>query len=55
MGMNDVDVSMGDNNQTHTLREAYGYDKIEIPFENMEALKACEYLGAGPQSVIAKA
>ncbi len=49
--MDDVDVSMGDNNQTHTLREAYGYDKVVVPFESMQAFKQCEYLGAGPQSI----
>lgn len=55
VGMEDVDVSMGDNNQTHTLKEAFGYDKVKVAFDGMESLKACQYLGAQPKQNMAKA
>ncbi|MFN3404580.1 MAG: FMN-binding glutamate synthase family protein [Cytophagaceae bacterium] len=49
MGMEDVDMSMGDNNLTMTLKETYKYDKVRVDFESMEALKTCQYLsGPGP-------
>ena len=43
--MADVDVSMGDNNLTQTLRDTYKYDKLLVPFEGMQALKSCNHLG----------
>lgn len=45
MTMRDVDVSMGDNNQTQTLIRAYGYEKDPVPFVSMEDLLQCQYLG----------
>ncbi len=45
MTMEDVDVSMGDNNQTQTLKGAFGYDKKPVHFESMISLKECQYLG----------
>ncbi|HVD97806.1 MAG TPA: FMN-binding glutamate synthase family protein [Cytophagaceae bacterium] len=45
MTMQDVDVSMGDNNLTQKLNHTYGYDKIPVPFEGMQKLKDCQYLG----------
>ena len=45
MAMQDVDVSMGDNNHTLTLQEAYQYQKAPVSFDSMEALYACQYLG----------
>ncbi len=45
MTMQDVDVSMGDNNLTQTLDHTYGYDKIPVQFEGLEAVKNCPYLG----------
>ncbi len=45
--MNDVDISMGDNNLTQTLRNTYHYDKEMVRFKNMQSLLTCEYLG-GP-------
>ena len=45
MTMEDVDVSMGDNNQTQTLKHAYQYDKVPIPFKSMEHFKNCPHLG----------
>jgi glutamate synthase domain-containing protein 2 len=45
MTMEDVDVSMGDNNQTQTLLGAYGYAKTPVPFKGMQALYDCPHLG----------
>jgi glutamate synthase domain-containing protein 2 len=45
MTMRDVDVSMGDNNHTKMLQEAYGYQKAPIIFDGMQVLKDCQYLG----------
>jgi hypothetical protein len=45
MKMNDIDISCGDNNKVITLEKAYDYSKVEVPFESMEALFNCEYLG----------
>lgn len=52
--MKDVDVSMGDNNLTQTLKETYQYDKVPVFYENMLALKNCSYLGglAAPQKIM---
>ncbi len=48
--MNDVDISMGDNNLTQTLRNTYHYDKEQVRFKNMQSLLTCQYLGGpGPQ------
>ncbi|MBC7486204.1 MAG: FMN-binding glutamate synthase family protein [Cytophagaceae bacterium] len=50
MGMSDINVSMGDNNQTSTLRVNYNYDKVPVSFKGMESLIQCEYLGGpGPR------
>lgn len=43
--MNDVDMSLGDKNMTQTLAHCYGYNKVKVPFENMQHLKECIYLG----------
>ena len=45
MTMRDIDVSMGDNNHTRMLQEAYGYQKAIVPFESMSAMLSCPYLG----------
>lgn len=42
--MNDVDLGMGDNNFTKTLKATYGYEKAAVAFEGMEGLKDA-YLG----------
>ena len=39
MTMEDVDMSMGDNNYTTTLKQTYHYDKVPVPFESMWHLK----------------
>ena len=43
--MMDVDLSMGDNNYTKTLKDAYNYDKVPVDFWGMQKLKECKYLG----------
>ncbi len=45
--MDDVDVSMGDNNLTQPLRVAHGYIKDEVAFEGVGKLLSCAYLGGG--------
>jgi glutamate synthase domain-containing protein 2 len=45
--MQDIDVSGGDNNRTISLEQAFHYEKALVPFESMEALANCIYLGAG--------
>ena len=45
MKMTDVDISMGDNNLTQTLKEAYGYEKVPVPFTSVADLYECQYLG----------
>ena len=45
MTMEDVDLSMGDNNSTQSLKVAYGYEKVPVPFSDMKALVECEFLG----------
>ena len=45
MTMRDVDVSMGDNNHTKMLQEAYGYQKSPVPFNSMRDLLECPFLG----------
>lgn len=48
--MDDVDVAMGDNNHTRPLSVAYDYQKVLVPFENVEKLVNCQYLGGKPAS-----
>ncbi len=48
--MIDVDLSMGDNNFTKTLKDAYNYNKNSVPFSGMKHLKECEYLGGAYQT-----
>ena len=43
--MDDVDVSLGDRNLTQTLSRTYLYNKMPVPFESMQQLKDCMYLG----------
>lgn len=45
MQMADVDISCGDNNRVITLENAYNYKKDLVPFESMQKLFECEYLG----------
>jgi len=43
--MKDIEVAMGDNNKTVTLKASYQYEKEEVPFNSMRQLKDCVYLG----------
>lgn len=43
--MKDIDISCGDNNRTITLEQAFKYEKQEVPFNSMQDLAACAYLG----------
>jgi glutamate synthase domain-containing protein 2 len=43
--MDDVDVAAGDNNQTRSLRMAYGYEKSAVKYNGIEAVLKCPYLG----------
>ena len=43
--MEDVDVAMGDNNQTRSLGVVYGYEKEQVKYEGINQLLACQYLG----------
>lgn len=45
MKMKDVDVSMGDNNYTRTLRDTYKYEKVPVKYDGIHSLKNCVYLG----------
>jgi len=45
MTMNDIDISMGDNNLTMPLVDAYKYHKVPVKFESMQQLLDCQYLG----------
>ena len=43
--MSDIDMGMGDNHYTTSLRETFNYEKTPVPFEGMQALYDCEHLG----------
>ncbi|PHQ29154.1 FMN-binding glutamate synthase family protein [Leeuwenhoekiella nanhaiensis] len=41
----DVDLSLGDKNLTQTLAACFTYHKVEVPFQSMQDLIDCPYLG----------
>ena len=43
--MEDVDIAMGDNNQTSCLTDNYGYSKDVVKFDGMKHLLDCPHLG----------
>lgn len=43
--MDDVDVAMGDNNRTQSLRTNYQYQKTPVKFESLKQLLESPYLG----------
>lgn len=47
--MKDIDVNVDDHNLSKELDKTYSYQKTEVPFESMQELKDCVYLG-GKQS-----
>ncbi len=46
LSTHDIDVSVGENNQTMPLHEVYQYEKNEVTFEGMKKMQDCQYLGA---------
>ncbi|MFT5149992.1 MAG: glutamate synthase domain-containing protein 2 [Flavobacteriales bacterium] len=44
--MDDVKLSMGDNNRTMTLEEIFGYKKDKVEWKGTEHLMCCPHLGA---------
>jgi glutamate synthase domain-containing protein 2 len=52
-GMNDLDLSMGDNNTTRSLSHMYGYEKVPVPYASIDSLLRCPHLG-GKKSSSAK-
>ncbi|MFT7546145.1 MAG: glutamate synthase domain-containing protein 2 [Gammaproteobacteria bacterium] len=44
--MDDVKLSMGDNNRTMTLEEIFGYKKDKVEWKGAEHLMCCPHLGA---------
>lgn len=44
--MEDVDLSMGDNNITQSLRNSHGYDKDVVRFDGLASIFDCEHLGS---------
>ena len=47
--MDDIELSMGDNNHTRSLHRIYRYKKVEVPFSGMQELYDCPYLGSKKQ------
>ncbi|MCI4668529.1 MAG: FMN-binding glutamate synthase family protein [Bacteroidia bacterium] len=43
--MEDVDLGMGDNHKTQSLKLTFDYSKDPVPFEGMTHLKDCPHLG----------
>lgn len=43
--MLDIDMGMGDNHYTKSLKDAFGYGKMPVPFEGMDSLKSDPHLG----------
>ncbi len=51
MTMDDVDISMGDNNYTNALKQVYQYDKVPVAFTNNEVLASCKHLGGSNPTI----
>lgn len=43
--MDDVDLGMGDNHKTQSLRRTFDYEKVAVPFTDMQELEDCPHLG----------
>ncbi|MBO6517111.1 MAG: FMN-binding glutamate synthase family protein [Bacteroidia bacterium] len=43
--MSDIELSMGDGNDTQTLKECFGYDKEEIAYPGTAEVLNCKHLG----------
>ncbi len=48
--MDDVDVAMGDNNRTQSLKMTYQYEKTPVEFIGFDALLSSPYLGGKHES-----
>lgn len=46
--MNDVEMNVDDHNLSKELSKTYNYNKTPIPFESIQNLKDCVYLGSHP-------
>lgn len=44
--MEDVDISMGDNNSIRTLAQNYGYRKDPVSYQGIHSLLTCTHLGS---------
>lgn len=45
LSMDDIELSMGDNNRTITLSKALGYYKTNIKYDGLDKIALCSYLG----------
>ena len=45
--MSDIEVNVDDHNLSKELNRTYNYEKVPVPFNNMQELKDCMYLGGG--------
>jgi hypothetical protein len=45
MTMEDIELSMGDNNRTMSLSKTMGYHKNPIKYEGLEKIIKCPHLG----------
>jgi len=45
--MSDIEVNVDDHNLSKELNRTYNYEKVPVPFKNMQELKDCVYLGGG--------
>ncbi len=52
--MDDIKLSMGDNNLTLTLNEIFAYEKDEVPMPGLRDFMDCQYLGAPPSNKVSK-
>ena len=43
--MRDVDMGMGDNHYTVSLKETFNYEKVPVPYKGMQDLYDCVHLG----------
>ena len=44
--MHDIEINVDDHNLSKELDQAYNYEKTPVPFEGMQKLKDCVYLGS---------
>ncbi|MDT8346820.1 MAG: FMN-binding glutamate synthase family protein, partial [Flavobacteriaceae bacterium] len=54
ISMRDIDINLGDKHLMQTLESTFGYQKVPVPFENMQKLRDCVYLGGCYATVVEK-